>query len=351
MAIPPAVNMTVVADSAAQVRYANDGIACGEAGIHLFMALYGLSVFLETPKELRSRRTRYIVLSFVITALKIFQVSLDKAWGFRVLFEAGSPDGWIEMHGKYREWWVRFASMGTYTAITVIGDGLLVYRCYVVWSHCPWVLIPPILTYLASTAVGIATVAIPESTGNPNLNLEGAWAFLVVCTNLMVTGLISFHLIQARRRLSKMLHASDDEFGARSSSSHPRLECYTGVVAILIEAVLPLTIFGIVNAALVVTGPAKDTTGAYVGYDVAINVFDYLFIAFSALSPHMIIFRVTTGRSWAARPPSVDSDGDVLSRPIAFARGPSAAVVTQSSRTSEDHIGRGDLKVETEKSL
>ena len=147
MAIPPAVNMTVVANSAAQVRYANDGIACGEAGaslfhlsivhtrpdallsdagIHLFMALYGLAVFLETPKELRNGRTRYIVLSFVITALKIFQVSLDKAWGFRVLFEAGSPDGWIEMHGKYREWWVRFASMGTYTAITVIGDGLLV---------------------------------------------------------------------------------------------------------------------------------------------------------------------------------------------------------------------------------
>jgi hypothetical protein len=90
------------------------------------MALYDLSVFTETPKELRRGRTRYIVLSFIITAPKIFQVGLDKSWGFRVLFEAGSPDGWIEMHQRYREWWVRFASMGAYTAITIIGDGLLV---------------------------------------------------------------------------------------------------------------------------------------------------------------------------------------------------------------------------------
>ncbi|KAJ2915207.1 hypothetical protein MD484_g5193, partial [Candolleomyces efflorescens] len=334
MAIPPAVNMTVVANSAAQVRYANDGIACGEAGIHLFMALYGLSVFLETPKEQRRSRTRYIVLSFVITALKIFQISLDKSWGFRILFEAGSPDGWIKMHAKYRMWWVRFASMGASTAIIVIGDGLLVYRCYVIWSHRPWVLILPILTYLASTAVNIATDAAPKPSGIPNSDLLGAGAFLVVCTNLMVTGLISFHLIQARRRLTKMFHASDDD-----------------EFAILIEAVLPLTVFGIIDAALGVSGPAKGTTADYVGYDVALNVFDYLFNAFSALSPHMIIFRVTTGRSWAAKPPSVDSDGDVLSRPIAFARSPSAAVVTQSSRTSDIHIERGDLKVGAEKGL
>ena len=65
----------------------------------------------------------------------------------------------------------------------------------------------------------------------------------------------------------------------------------------------------------------------------------------------MIIFRVTTGRSWAARPPSVHTDGDVLSRPIAFARGTSGAIVTRSSRTSKDHIGRGDLKVEVEEGL
>jgi hypothetical protein len=174
----------------------------------------------------------------------------------------------------------------------------------------------------------------------------------------MVTGLISFHLIQARRRLTKQLQTSDHE-SAPSSKSNVRLEGYTGVVAILIEAVLPLTVFGIVNAGLVVAGPARETTAAYVGYDVAINVFDYLFLAFSvsssfrrlvecllttqipqALSPHMIIFRVTTGRSWAVKPPSVDSDGDVLSRPIAFARGPAEAAMTHSSRTSEETLGQ-----------
>jgi hypothetical protein len=46
------------------------------SGILLFMVLYGFSVFLETPKQQRERRARYIVISFVIMILG----GLDSVW-------------------------------------------------------------------------------------------------------------------------------------------------------------------------------------------------------------------------------------------------------------------------------
>jgi hypothetical protein len=38
-------------------------------GINLFMSLYSLTVFLETPEPQRKGRKRYIVASFMITVL------------------------------------------------------------------------------------------------------------------------------------------------------------------------------------------------------------------------------------------------------------------------------------------
>lgn len=95
-------------------------------GIHLFMALYGLSVFLETPEPLRRGRKKYIATSFVITLLSALTASLDMANYFQVIFKIASLDQWSELlYVSFHEWkfWLSAAAVGL---ATMIGEALLV---------------------------------------------------------------------------------------------------------------------------------------------------------------------------------------------------------------------------------
>ena len=100
-------------------------------GIHIFMALYGLSVFLETPMHLRKGRKRYIAASFVITALSTLTGSLDMAGYFPVLFQATSGRTWRELRTESGDHWESKVSMVTIGCI-LISDVLLVSRLVLV---------------------------------------------------------------------------------------------------------------------------------------------------------------------------------------------------------------------------
>ena len=96
-------------------------------GIHIFMALYGLSVFLETPESQRKGRKRYITASFVITGLSAFTASLDMANYFQILFKSTSPGHWRElMLVDFYENWMYLLSSTGFGLIPMIGDALLV---------------------------------------------------------------------------------------------------------------------------------------------------------------------------------------------------------------------------------
>jgi hypothetical protein len=96
-------------------------------GIHLFMALYGLSVFLETPGPQRKGRKRYIAASFVITVLSALSASLDMANYFQVLFGSTSPSNWRKlMVISFMEGWKRLLGNTAFGLVIMIGDTLLV---------------------------------------------------------------------------------------------------------------------------------------------------------------------------------------------------------------------------------
>jgi hypothetical protein len=108
------------------LRIAHYGGALTTLGIHIFMALYGLSVFLETPKPMRKGRRRYIAASLVITSLAAFTGSLDMAIYFQVLFESTSPGHWRELFLASHEVWSFFLSYIVFGLLITIGDALLV---------------------------------------------------------------------------------------------------------------------------------------------------------------------------------------------------------------------------------
>ena len=96
-------------------------------GIQLFMALYGLSVFLEAPEPQRKGRKRYIAASFVITVLSALTGSFDMADYFQALFKSTSPGHLAELMdgGVFEDWKYYLGSTGVGLVI-MIGDALLV---------------------------------------------------------------------------------------------------------------------------------------------------------------------------------------------------------------------------------
>ncbi|KAJ2930406.1 hypothetical protein H1R20_g6735, partial [Candolleomyces eurysporus] len=184
----------------------------------------------------------------------------------------------------------------------------------------------PALSYVASVGLGIfLVIPDPNVSSEAYASIESAWVFLSVLTNVMVTALISFQLLHTRRIMLKLLPSASSD-----------LNIYTGAVAILIESALPLSLFGLVYASIVVATPRR-STNAYASYLSAFNTFSCLFYAFSALSPHMIIFRITTGRSWL-KAPQRPTDGE-FSTPIAFNHGPAEQSLVQTTADFQTYSG------------
>jgi hypothetical protein len=90
----------VVIDTSISILWimkSNSTLLAKNPGIHLFMVLYELSVFLETPAPQRKGRHGYIAASLLITALSALTGSLDMVNDFQTLFESTSPLHWRQL--------------------------------------------------------------------------------------------------------------------------------------------------------------------------------------------------------------------------------------------------------------
>lgn len=175
-----------------------------------------------------------------------------------------------------------------------------------------------ILTYHRHSAVAVVTFiptrrdSTEPTTSQVSNSREAIWVFLNVATNTLVTGLISFRLITSRKELARVLPSKD-------------LNLYTGIVAMLIESVLPLTIAGLVYASVLVSKPESPTVAS----EVTNNLFSFIYYSLmvsstckpvkvlvltraQGLSPHIIIFRVTTNRSWTHTAPCQTSNSEPI---------------------------------------
>ncbi|KDR67290.1 hypothetical protein GALMADRAFT_80032, partial [Galerina marginata CBS 339.88] len=177
-------------------------------------------------------------------------------------------------------WWNVFGTAAIITA-DIMGNALLLYRCYVLVSK--WIIILPALLFLASSVLAIMTTI---ESGLPNANIFNglsqdlgvAWVSLSVSFNVLVTSIICGRIFISYLALKRIGLATN----ARQR---------WGAIAILIESSLPFSVFGIIFATifnLPVTNPNSqlvssmaDTWGGIVG-----------------ISPQLIILRVAMGNAW-----------------------------------------------------
>ncbi|KAH6912373.1 hypothetical protein BKA70DRAFT_1098466 [Coprinopsis sp. MPI-PUGE-AT-0042] len=277
--------------------------------LQVCMVVYGLSVFFGTPKDARKGRLSFILIICLILATSFVGGILD-VWGsFRVLYAVDSISPpctlYIWNTGSRNQLEVVYASGAAFTLVVTTGDCLMVWRCFILWKNRKWVVILPFLSTLGS----FGTFILDFSSDLHSYNANVAALILSVATNVMATALILFPLAQTWWLVSKALPD-------RKASG-----MYLNVAAVIIESAAPLTACGI--GVMITLALAWGSNGEPIlrgaRYEVMRRILNTLYFFFSALSPQMIIFRVTMGRSWRN---SEDSNGGVMafSRPIDFAR-------------------------------
>ncbi|KAF9530856.1 hypothetical protein CPB83DRAFT_919728, partial [Crepidotus variabilis] len=254
-------------------------------GVEFFMWIFGLFVYFETPKDRRRGRAIYLAISFAILVADCWARLPLAKYSFEVLYKPSNTEEILNIEGDLLDAWYSRASNWASQIILWLGNGLLVYRCRIVWIDKPIVTFVPFLLYLGGTAASVAIFAVNTTslTNIPVANqLMTSSISLFISVNIIVTLLIAGRLINMRRRQAAIMTTFDSKM-------------YIGVISILVESALPLSIIGILHLA----ASQMSTNVLLLKWRVVHFVFLILWQACVALAPQLIIFRVTIGRSWA----------------------------------------------------
>ncbi|PFH53622.1 hypothetical protein AMATHDRAFT_73422 [Amanita thiersii Skay4041] len=131
--------------------------------VFLVTFFHCLRILLST--DIRLKRPREINWMMLIAALLMFIfASLDVAFGLRHNIEAfiyfqGDP---VQNFADISNW-VNVMKMGNFVAQTFVGDAILLYRCWIVYSRNWPIVFLPVLMWMAETVCG-AMIIFHEAT-------------------------------------------------------------------------------------------------------------------------------------------------------------------------------------------
>ncbi|TFK19667.1 hypothetical protein FA15DRAFT_723524 [Coprinopsis marcescibilis] len=327
----------------AKGRYADYVLTMGIVGVQLFMNSYALIIFLETPSERRQGRALYLVSGWLIFTFYTIKACTDMARMFQLLLEASNGIEFLEIYSV--SLWMDCLSALSLCFVFVVGDGLLLYRCYLLLAGSwLWLLSLPVLMYLSTIGLNIISAVLyirdSETLADTQTKVGISLEILTFATNFLITTILCYRMLSAHRDLARMIPLAGK-----------RLAVYQIAIRILVESALPLTISGIIYTAVtyiptvsarhvsLYDGDPKALVVAYHGAAV-------VYFSLQALAPQIIIFRVTTGRSWTK---TDKSSNEALSQSLAFAHDqqPEESNADVSGIKSDDEIaegGRSDAK-------
>lgn len=123
------------------------------SGIQLFMVTYGFTVFLETPAPKRKGRLPYMIITCILFVLPTIGTLVLYNRYFNIWWDMKGPLEYFPRQATQMEWANHVNN--TLCCITfLLADGLMVYRCYMIWADRLWVVIFPGLLQAASTGEG-----------------------------------------------------------------------------------------------------------------------------------------------------------------------------------------------------
>lgn len=158
--------------------------------------------------------------------------------------------------------WINTARTINQIVVLAVGDFLLIYRCWIVFSRRRWVIVPSSLLYIGSISVACRLIAYKASiqTNEDRPNINHWWSALFAITamqNILSAGLLIWRIWSVERQIEKNL----GEYGSR----HPRR--LTKVIRVIAESGAIYTAIIIACAFLV----ALKTNLAYLTMAVAVQ--------------------------------------------------------------------------------
>ncbi|KAH7881226.1 uncharacterized protein C8R40DRAFT_1157661 [Lentinula edodes] len=233
--------------------------------------LYGRLNLLYLACSLRGRDANfYVIYGTILLILWTIALACNALFGQYAWIDHRDVDGpaaYIEENIS-----AAYNTLGTTAGVIMnfLSDGLLIYRCYILWSS--WkVIIFPIFLYFG----GLCALAQPGANffvGHA-VDFGVPYISLTISLNIIVTGLICGRLLYLRNEVNKIL-----------GPTHAKM--YTSIIAILVESAALFTILGIVY--VVVYARKSQTSIALV----------QVWGDFCAISPQLIILRIAMGHGW-----------------------------------------------------
>jgi hypothetical protein len=170
--------------------------------------------------------------------------------------------------------------MGSTTVVVMIfvGDALLLYRLFIIYSSNYWVIAFPILAYIAAFALAIIELVVAGKPGGnffhgKTINFGVPYYTITISLNIIVTALICVRLLRLGRAVSKAI--------GRESA-----RMYTSVATMLIESAAPYSMVGIMFLI-----PYAMGSGTAIG-------FGQVWAKLTCLAPQLIVLRIVTGKAW-----------------------------------------------------
>ncbi|CAE6512018.1 unnamed protein product [Rhizoctonia solani] len=119
--------------------------------------------------------------------------------------EPGGPDAYFMNLGH----WLNVAADGVYATMILVGDSVVIHRCFLIWGNRVRVIIIPVILVLCTAASGYVAVWLFTKLPPHGTALEGLLAkcatttfLLSLVTNILTTGLISYRIIATARKVS-----------------------------------------------------------------------------------------------------------------------------------------------------
>ncbi|KAG7444107.1 uncharacterized protein BT62DRAFT_252057 [Guyanagaster necrorhizus] len=107
------------------------------------------------------------------------------------------------------------AKTAIYVILTLVGDGFVIYRCYIVWNR-RWYIIPGPLLMLCGTGVSGfgATVAFSRAEPGAEVFLPAivpwitSFISMTLCTNVICTSLIAYQILSIQRAVRGLVQVN-----------------------------------------------------------------------------------------------------------------------------------------------
>ncbi|KAJ3981915.1 hypothetical protein F5890DRAFT_1532883 [Lentinula detonsa] len=259
-------------------------------GVYLVSLGYCLRALLLEPFEQGLQRKKHInwVMLMVALLLCLF-ATLNVAFGLRHNLDAFSyyhgPGGATEELNDI-SYWVNVMKTADYVAQTFIGDGMLIYRCYIVYGKNWKIIIPSIFFWLGGSVCGViltytfVTLRSPALIDNSKaVPYVDTMAALSLTMNTLTTALIVGKIWSVDRQNATLM----------SNTTANATHTLHRVMRIIIESAALYTISTLIFVITYVAGSNSN-------YGTSDSVVQIIGISFN-----LIIIRVDAGKSYNGR--------------------------------------------------